>query len=152
MSEIFIHLRFETYLAEWVNNTFGSPVVLIKDSPEMRVLNEMLVKKPKHAPELNEEQANVIIPIPYFRGKDPAIYNYLHPRGRNVLEESFRTLMIKNMMEEVGNLENNNVKMSSLIYGWMEKHGIDEQHWYTVSQIYYRVRRKYFENCGIKIL
>lgn len=51
MSEILIHLKFETYLAEWVNHTFGNPVVLIKDNPEMRVLNEMLVKKPKHAPE-----------------------------------------------------------------------------------------------------
>ncbi len=152
MNKISIYLKTDDYLAEWINHTFGNPVQLIHGSPEMRVLNELVSKRPKfNVYDIPKEESNVTIPIPYFKGKNPETYNYLYKSGRKALEESFRTLFIKNLMEEVGALENHNVKISTLIYAYMEKHGIDEKHWDTVSQIYYRTRKKYFQKCDIKI-
>jgi len=151
MSEYAVYLNVPAYLAQWINHTFGYPAELIKDSPESRVLNECLVKTPAdHKPDTGEGH-NVKISIPYFKGKDPAVYNYLYNSGKRAIEESFRTLLIKNLMEEVGSLANANVKIATLLYMWMEKHGIDEDHWYTVSQIYYRTRKRYFEEKNIKI-
>ncbi len=151
MSEIVIYLNAPDYLAQWINHTFGSPAILIKDSPESRILNECLVKMPKDCfPDVGDN-ANVSIEVPYFKSKDPRVYNYLHRSGKNAVIESFRTLFIKNMMEEIGPLDNKNVKIVTLIYAFLEKHGIDQDHWYAVSQIYYRLRKRYFEEKGIKV-
>ena len=150
-SEFYVYLKTPDYLAQWINHTFGYPAVLLKDSPESRVLNEALVKTPhNHRPDTGDDH-NVMIQVPFFKGKNPEVYNYLHKSGKKAIEESFRTLLIRNLVEEVGAIENCNVTIATLIYMWMEKHGIDEKHWDTVSQIYYRLRKKYFEEKGIKI-
>ncbi len=150
-SEFYVYLKAPEYLAQWINHTFGYPAELVKDSPESRVLNECLVKTPEdHKPDTGEDH-NVMIRIPYFKGKNPEVYNYLYKSGKKAIEESFRTLLIKNLLEEVSNLNNCNVSISTLIYMWMEKHGIDEKNWDTLSQIYYRIRKKYFEEKNIKV-
>lgn len=151
MSDYVVYLTVPEYLAQWINHTFGNPVELIKDSPESRVLNECLTKTPANSkPDLGEG-SNIIIKVPYFKGKDPAVYSYLYESGKRAIIESFRTLLVKNLMAEVGSLSNANVKIATLIYMWMEKHGIDEKHWDTISQIFYRTRKRYFEEKGIKI-
>lgn len=151
MSDYLVYLSVPTYLAQWIDHTFGNPAQLIKDSPECRVMNEFLVKTPCDAKPDTGDISNISISIPFFKGKDPRTYNYLHKTGKKALEESFRTLLVKNLMEEVGSLENGNTKIATLIYAWMEKHGIGENEWYTVSQIYYRTRKKYFTDKGIKV-
>ncbi len=151
MSDYVIYMNAPQYLAEWISHTFGNPAVLVKESPESRILNECLVKMPKDCTPDTGFNAHVAIAVPYFTAKDPRVYNYLHKSGKNAVLDSFRTLLIKNLMEEVGSIDNGTVKISKLIYAWMEKHGIDQEHWYTVSQIYYRTRTKYFDEKGIKV-
>jgi hypothetical protein len=151
MSDYIIYLNAPEYLAQWIKHTFGEPATLLKDSPESRILNECLVKTPKDCQPDTGSNSNVAIVVPFFKAKDPRVYNYLHNTGKKAVLESFRTLLIKNLMEEVGNIDNGSVKITTLIYAWMEKHGIDQEYWYTVSQIYYRTRTKYFEEKGIKI-
>ena len=151
MSDYVIYLSAPEYLAQWITHTFGNPAVLVKDSPESRIINECLIKTPKHCQPDTGEKSNVSIEIPYFKNKDPRVYNYLHETGKNAVIESFRTLFVKNMMEEVGSLDKGNVKIVTLIYMFMEKHGINEEHWYVISQIYYRLRKRYFEEKGIKV-
>lgn len=151
MSDYVIYMKAPQYLAEWITHTFGNPAVLVKDSPESRILNECLVKMPKDCQPDIGANANVAIAVPFFKAKDPRVYNYLHESGKKAVLESFRTLLLKNLMEEVGNIDNGSVKISTLIYAWMEKHGIDDENWYTVSQIYYRTRKTYFSEKGIKV-
>jgi hypothetical protein len=151
MSEYNVYLRVPEYLADWITNTFGNPVILVKDGPESRLLNEQICKTPLNKKPDTGEGSNISIPIPFFKGKHPETYNYIHKSGKKALMESFYTLLRKNLMEEVGSLENGNCKMATLIYAFMEKHGIEERHWYTVSQIYYRTRKKYFLDNGVKI-
>lgn len=151
MSDYIIYIEAPGYLADWIKHTFGNPAVLVKDSPESRVLNECLVKLPKDAQPIAASCNRVAIAVPYFKGKDPRVYNYIHKTGENAVAESFRSLFIKNLSEEILHLDNGNLKMSTLLYMFLEKHGIDEEHYYAVCQIYYRMRKKYFKEKDIRI-
>ena len=120
--------------------------MLIKDSPESRLLNELLCKLPADKEPDFGSGSNVQIVIPFFKGKDPQYWNYLHESGKSALEESFSTLFKKSLFNEITMLENGHVKRATLIYTYMERHGIDEENWYTVSQIYHRLKQKYKNN------
>jgi len=98
MSQFNIYINVPEYLEQWITNTFGNPVQLIKDSPEMRILNELLVKTPCNKTPDMGVGSNITIPIPYFKGKDPATYNYIHDSGKSALVESFSTLFKKNLV------------------------------------------------------
>lgn len=151
MSDYVIYIEAPGYLADWIKHTFGNPAVLLKDSPESRVLNECLVKLPTNAQPSMPGSSKIAIAVPYFKGKDPRVYNYLHKTGEIAVAESFRSLFIKNLCEEILHLDNGNIKMSTLLYMFLEKHGISEDHYYAVAQIYYRMRKKYFIEKEIKI-
>lgn len=162
MSDYNVYLKVPEYLAQWITHTFGNPVTLIKDSPEMRLLNELLVKLPCDRLPDTGENANIIIPIPYFKGKDPQYYNFLYDTGKNALEESFSSLFKKNLFTEVSAMKNlftedssgktERVKRATLIYAFMEKHGIDEKYWDTVAQIFHRLNQKYSKEKNIKVV
>lgn len=151
MSDYYVYLTVPEYLAQWMKHTFGNPVVLIKESPESRILNELLVKLPANAKPDTGEGSNVSIVIPYFKGKNPEVYNYLHNTGKDALIESFCTLFDKNLWIEVSDLNNGHVKRKKLIYAFMEKHGIDIDHWDTVAQRFHRLNQKYKFRKNIKI-
>lgn len=153
MSDYFIYLKAEPYLAEFIKTAYGDPVILERDSPEARIIREFISKTPADAmPDLGED-ANMKISIPYFKEADPRTYNYMGKSAKSALLESFDHLVERSMLREIGSLENSRRgKISSMIYAWMEKHGIpdDEKNWYTVSQKYYRLRKKYIKK-GIKV-
>lgn len=146
-----VYLKAPDYLAEWITDTFGNPVQLIKDSPEMRLLNELTVKRPCDEQPDTGEGANVIIPIPYFKGKDPAVYNHLYKTGKDAMIESFTTLFDKNLWTEITDLKNGRVKKKTLIFVFMENHGINERHWDTISQRLHRLHVKYRNRNKLKI-
>ncbi|HEY6914805.1 MAG TPA: hypothetical protein VI413_09025 [Paludibacter sp.] len=158
MSDYNVYLTVPKYLEQWITHTFGNPVELIKDSPEMRTLNELTVKLPCNKMPDTGKDSNITIPIPYFKGKDPAIYNHLHDSGKNALIESFSTLFDKNLFHEITDLINctpdslgKKKKRAALIYAYMEKHGIDEDHWDTVSQRFHRLNQQYGKKKNIKV-
>lgn len=153
MSDYQIYLKAEPYLAAFLKNAFGDPVVLDKDSPEARIIREYITKTPEGVtPDLGEE-SNLSIALPYFKEADPRIYNYMGQRAKSALLESFDHLVERSMFREIGSLENiRRGKISPSIYAWMEKHGIpdDASNWYTISQKYYRLRKRYLKK-GIKV-
>lgn len=151
MSDYNVYLTVPEYLEQWITHTFGNPVELIKDSPEMRVLNEMLSKLPCSELPDTGEGSNITIPIPYFKGKNPDTYNFLYKSGKTALVESFSTLFDKNLHTEITDLKNGRIKRATLIYVFMEKHGIDEKHWDTVAQRLHRLNQKYGKKKDIKI-
>jgi hypothetical protein len=151
MSNFNVYLTVPEYLEQWITHTFGNPVELIKDSPEMRILNELLVKLPCDETPDSGEDSNLTIPIPYFKGKNPDTYNYLHKSGKTALIESFSTLFDKNLYTEVTALRNGHTSRATLIYAYMEKHGIDQKHWDTVAQRFHRLNQKYGKKKDIKV-
>lgn len=158
MSNFNVYLTVPEYLEQWLNHSFGNPVELIKDSPESRILNELLSKLPPGEMPDTGEGANITISIPFFKGKNPEVYNYLHRSSKTALIESFSTLFDKNLFHEITDLVNctpdslgKKKKRAALIYAYMEKHGIDEKHWDTVSQRFHRLNQQYGKKKNIKV-
>jgi len=151
MSDFYVYLTAPEYMVQWLTHTFGDPVVLIKDSPESRLMNELLVKLPANAQPDTGKDSNIRIEIPYYKGKNPEYYNHLYPSGKDALIESFCTLFDKNLWNEVSALNNGHVRRKNLIYAFMEKHGIDIQHWDTVAQRFHRLNQKYKFQKNIKV-
>jgi len=147
--DYYIHLKAEPYLADFMYCAFGNPVQLDRDSPESRIIREYISKTPAGRTPDRGDDTNLIVVIPCFKEADPRVYNYLSKHAKKALLESFDQLFDKCMMKEIGAIENyRKGRLSSLIYAWMEKHGIEDNqtNWYTISQKYYRLRRKYLLN------
>lgn len=151
MSDFYVYLDVPEYLEQWIKHSFGHPVELVKDSPEARLLNELQAKLPSGENPDTGEGSNVTITIPYFKGKNPDVYNYLHKSSKLALIESFCTLFDKNLFNEITALDNGHIKRATRIYIFMEKHGIDEKHWDTVAQRAHRLNQKYGKKKDIKV-
>ena len=151
--DYYLYLKVQPYLAAFLKNAYGDPVEVDRDSPESRIIREYISKTPSgEAPDVGAD-SNLRIRIPFFKEADPRIYNYMGKAAKKTLIESFDQLIEKCMIKEIGSLENcRRGKISSLIYAWMEKHGVpdNDTNWYTISQKYYRLRKKYLQN-GIKV-
>ena len=151
--DYFLYLKVQPYLAAFLKHTYGDPIVLERDSPEARIIREYISKTPTgEVPDMGND-SNLRIRIPFFKEADPRTYNYMGKAAKKTLVESFDQIIEKCMIKEIGSLENcRRGKISGLIYAWMEKHGIpdDDTNWYTISQKYYRLRKKYLQK-GIKV-
>lgn len=162
-----ISLYAEPYLAAWMIKHFGNPVELIKDSPESQLLKRLLDKQPET---ISLENGNIQINIPSFKEKDPRVYSYLCEAGKAALIESFEGIFMNNLWTEIGDLKNMNCQLTSVIRAWCEKHGIilptdqitdikelrltEEQNarnFEVVRQKYYRLRKRYYRQCGVKL-
>ncbi|UBD73556.1 hypothetical protein K6V26_20780 [Parabacteroides goldsteinii] len=162
-----ITLNVEPYLAAWLTRHFGNPIELLKDGPEAKLLKRLLDKQPDN---ITPETGNISVSLQYFKDKDPRVYSYLCESGKYALIESFEAMFVNNMWSEIGNLENLNCRLTSVIRGWCEKHGIiqptnhitemnllkqvEEQNarnFETVRQKYYRLRKKYYRHAGVKL-
>lgn len=151
MSDICVYLQVEPYLAEWIKASHGDPVDMLKDSPESRLLKLFLEKQPAGVLPDNPADFNLAIKIPWYKEKDPRVYFYLSEKAKELIAECYQTLFIQNMWRELGNLHECNCSLTSLIYAWLDKHGISEEHWETIRQKYYRIRKKYSTEKNIKV-
>lgn len=141
MNEYLIYLEVPAYLAQWARRHFGDPVELPRDSVESRLVKRMLDKEPSDVPDLS---GNLRLKIPMSKEKDPRSgWTYLSPCAKRCLQESLYTIFLQNLWSELGDLQNVNCELTSLIYAWLEKHGIDESQWETIRQKYYRLRKLY---------
>lgn len=150
MNEYYIYLKVEPYLAQWLCNAFGNPIVLPKDTPEIRLIKRFLDKTPSDKKPDMKLDSNVQVVIPWSKEKDPRVYNYLSPRAKMMLVESFETIFLNNLWTELGDIQNINCSLTNVIYSWLEKHEISEEHWETIRQKYYRIRKR-FQEKGIKL-
>lgn len=151
MSEMCIYINVEPYLAEWIKHSFGDPVVMPKDSPESRLLKLFLDKQPADVPIDRPSDFNVAIRIPWYKEKDSRTYFYLAPRAKAMIAECYETMFISNLWLELGSGHNLNCSLTTLVYAWLERHGINDEHWETVRQKYYRLRKRYAKECNLKI-
>jgi hypothetical protein len=72
--------------------------------------------------------------------------NHLGDKAKNLLPESFDQIIEKSMIDETGRMETYfSGRISPLIHSRMEKHGIEDNgtNRYTISQKYYRLRKRY---------
>ncbi len=151
MSERCIYLNVEPYLAEWIKNSHGDPVEMVKDSPESRLLKLFLDKQPADVPVDNPADFNLAIKIPWYKEKDSRVYFYMKPKAKAMIVECYETLFLQNLWTELGSVQTLNCSITQLIYAWLERHGMSEEHWETIRQKYYRLRKRYSQERNIKL-
>ena len=147
MNDYCIYLKVEPYLKHFLESSFGNPVRVDKDGPEARIIRKFITKTPaESSPDLGQD-SNLSVVIPYFKEADPRVYNYMGKRAKETLIESFNHLLDLCLFRELGKLENmKRGQIRNQIYAWMEIHGISEESWDTISQKYYRMRKRYSKN------
>lgn len=143
MSEYLIYIKVSPYVAEWAVHSLGNPVDFPKDSVENRLIKKFLEKTPEGiSPEMKGD-SNLAIRIPFYKLKDPRIYNYFNDSSKEMLIESLKTLLLQNLWSELGSLENLNCSAKMMVISWCRKHGISETHEDTIAQKFYRLRKRY---------
>lgn len=124
------------------------PVVSIKGSAERDMLRHNLTTQPKNHVELPSDEATLCLQVPSFPNMPPAYYNYLSPQSDDLLRELIRSRVRLDLFRYVTKFwqgRNSPVTLDSLIYAWMENHGIDNRpdSFEAVKQLYIRQRNKY---------
>lgn len=150
MNDFYIYLSVEPYLKAYLEHHFGNPVRLPERSPEHDLIFRLLQPGSKAPAPDTGEGSNLMIRIPSYRKKNPAVYNYFPNKAKRALVGSLDGLFRLNLWKEMNKLSTSNSSLTDLIYAWMELHGIPEEHWETIRQKYYRMRDRY-DKKGIAI-
>lgn len=147
MSQYYVYIHLEKYLAEWLLHLFGQngQIRFPRGSAENDILEYSLTTQPADIPVPLKSPDSLAIEIPYFKTKDPRYYNFLPPRAKKALE---RTIYIRFRIElwnELHTFDSLSHNLSDLIWTFMEKHEIadDPKSWETIRQMYFRMRKTY---------
>ena len=141
MSQYYVYIHLEKYLAEWLLHQFGQngQIRFPRGSAENDILEYSLTTQPADIPVPLKSPDSLAIEIPYFKTKDPRYYNFLPPRAKKALE---RTIYIRFRIElwnELHTFDSLSHNLSDLIWTFMEKH----ESWETIRQMYFRMRKTY---------
>ncbi|SHE57555.1 hypothetical protein [Dysgonomonas macrotermitis] len=159
-SEIYIYLKMERYLGQYVTHHWGDPIRLSSNSPEAKLVRRFLDKNPKDTEldSLSDEDITTYyrLEIPWSKEKDPRVYNYLYPGSKKLLIDYFESILVNNMCTELLELScDPNIVLSDLILAYCEKHGMtnidDQKNFETIRQKFYRARKKYMEENNVKL-
>lgn len=142
MKDYTIAIRCEEYLAQWARCHFGDPVQFPQASIENKLIRRLLQRECGNP--AMEFEGNLRICIPSSKEKDPRCgWCFVGRKGKLAIKESLATLFEMNLWAELGDLNKVHCELTTLIYAWMEKHGIDPEFWETIRQKYYRLRKTY---------
>lgn len=140
MSKFLIYVKLQPFVAQWLTNTFGSPVKFDSQSVENSVILQFTKRVPQGKKPDTGSDGDTPIYIPDSKMKDPAVFNYLTASGKKAIEESIEHIFKMNMWAELSNIESYHVKISTAVCDWCEAHGIDVEYADTIRQRYYRLR------------
>ena len=137
MSDVLIHLKMETYLAQWlINESGGVPVMFKKNSAENDILRINLKKRPLFGRKDKPGEGKVPIALPYFKDLDPRDYNFLSKPARLALTECIRSRFVMELWKDLHRFGNIGKRKQDLIWAWMDAHGIEatETNWKNVKK------------------
>lgn len=151
-NKICINIQVAPYLAEFLKTHFGDPTEFIKNSPEHEFLRRTLIKTPINYKYASPDSYNLSVVIPYFKTKDPRTYCYMSVRDSDLFKRRLLVIFENNMWVELLQ-EAPKFKHSTYnrIYSYMERHGINEDHFECIRQKFYRLRDEYRRTADIKL-
>ena len=148
MSDIYIYLDMDPYLAQWFIHDHGGavPVVLRKGSPDSNLLVLLLRCLPANAkPDLPRKGA-VPVMLPYNQIKNVRYNFYLGHKERVRLVKHIRNRFLVELWDDLHRWNYIGKEKQWLIYEWMKAHGIKdtETNYFAVQKNYQRLRNTAF--------
>lgn len=148
MSRYSIYISTAPYMEQWLKSEYwdeeSSRVVFPKGSAENIIMELYLVKTPLSGPALRQ-QGEFAVAIPDNQAKRPQTYNHLPKAAYKMLLSTIRKRFKKMMWDELHRIRKEDIKVTDLIYAFMEAHGIEgsETNFIAIRQMYLRMRSVY---------
>lgn len=151
-SGIYIYLKLEPYIRQWLINKNGGnvPLVFDKKSVENHILEIFLMKLPKgQKPDLPGDD-KVAVELPYFKNKDIRVYNHLTKEAKGTLRACIKKRFIIELWNDLNSFGYIGRRKEDIIWAWMAMNGIEntETNFLAISKIYQRKRKLYNRNKG----
>lgn len=151
MSHYNVYINPPGYLAQWLRHEYWDEetgrVVFPRGSAPRVVMQSLLRKPPKGWKEVGTIDS-LKVEVPSMKGINASSFNYLSDAGKVALISACKKLFQAMLFNELHELFFQDVKITDIIYAFMERHGIenDPKHWETIRQMYARMRKKTFNN------
>ena len=143
MSKFVVYLQLQPFVAQWLHHHYGNPVHFQPQSVENSTILQFTRKLPEgHQPDTAAEGLTAVC-IPDNEKKDPAIYNYLGPKGKEAVVDCIERTFKLMMWNELNDMSDVGCSVLSAIDAWCEMHGIDIEYDRTILMRYNRLRNSY---------
>lgn len=147
MSDFYIYINLEEYLAQWLLFDSGGelPIRFPNGSSESKLMKFSMMKRPANIQPQAPDESNISIEIPYFRFKPPHVYNYLPKKAVGMLKTIIRTRFDVDLWTSLSDFELRGEEKKELIYAWMESRGIEGsgKNWDAVSKRLREMKESY---------
>jgi len=150
MEDYFIYLAVPEFLANYVKSLYGNPVELPKDSVESRIIKELLRKMPSNEKPDMGKDSNLMIRIPQYDHPDPRVYNWLSNPGKQILQNSFFELLMKEFYKELLSMDKLECEINLSIYEFMDRHDMPLSSFDMFQKRFFRYKKKKAEKYQIK--
>lgn len=147
MSQFSVYIDPPAYLAQWLRHEYWDEAtgrVVFPRGSAPRAILQSLLRRPPRDWRLGDITGLLPVEVPTFKGLNPASFNYLSPAGQTSLVSTCKKLFRTALVQELYMLFDQDVQITDVIYGFLERHGIEptEQNWETIRQMYLRLRKK----------
>ena len=143
MSKFVVYLKLQPFVAQWLHHHYGNPVHFQPQSVENSTILQFTRKLPEgRLPDTAAEGLTAVC-IPDNEKKDPSIYNYLGPKGKEAVVECIERTFKLMMWNELNDMSDVGCSVLSAIDAWCEMHGIDIEYDRTILMRYNRLRNSY---------
>ena len=144
MSDNYIYLKLNPFVAEFLYTKFGNPVRFEPKSVANDHINFVLQRRPPMYRRVEENTEGMTpIVIPFSKQKDPRVWNYVSEAGKQLLVDYCESLFNITLWKDVKAVSlNENANLQKIAEAWCSKHGIGLDHVPTIRMRIYREKQK----------
>lgn len=143
MSKFVIYLKLQPFVAQWLHHHYGNPVQFQPKSVENSTILQFTQKLPEGRQPDTAADGLTAICIPDNEKKDPSVYNYLGPKGKEAVVDCIERTFKLMMWSELNDMSDVGCSVLGAIDAWCEMHGIDIEYDRTILMRYNRIRNSY---------
>ena len=144
---VIVHVEVPAFLKNWLEHTFGNPVILPPRSYENLLLSKLLQPRPRRAAHLSHKKQGVDVVIPDNRLRKPAVYNYLGPDAQDIFAQALDNLFRLALWSSCAKyIFHQRQTINDTLENWCCANGIDHYSRDTVRKKFYRMRHSYQAN------
>ena len=143
MSKFVIYLKLQPFVAQWLHHHYGNPVQFQPKSVENSTILQFTQKLPEGRQPDTAADGLTAVCIPDNEKKDPSVYNYLGPKGKEAVVDCIERTFKLMMWSELNDMSDVGCSVLGAIDAWCEMHGIDIEYDRTILMRYNRIRNSY---------